>query len=79
MALAVELRHAGLSAEVDLAGRGLKGQLKHADRIGARRVADPRGRRQRRSCATCGAASSAPVDPGNLVDEMTGGGVVSER
>ena len=38
MALAVELRHAGLSAEVDLAGRGLKGQLKHADRIGARRV-----------------------------------------
>ena len=38
MALAVELRHAGLSAEVDLAGRSLKGQLKHADRIGARRV-----------------------------------------
>ena len=38
MALAIELRHAGLSAEVDLAGRGLKGQLKHADRIGARRV-----------------------------------------
>ena len=38
LALAGELRHAGLSAEVDLAGRGLKGQLKHADRIGARRV-----------------------------------------
>ena len=37
-ALAGELRRAGLSAEVDLAGRGLKGQLKHADRIGARRV-----------------------------------------
>ena len=33
-----ELRRAGLSAEVDLAGRGLKGQLKHADRVGARRV-----------------------------------------
>ena len=38
MALATELRHAGLSAELDLAGRSLKGQLKHADRIGARRV-----------------------------------------
>src|SRR5215213_5682578 len=30
MALAVELRHAGVSVEVDLAGRSLKGQLKHA-------------------------------------------------
>jgi histidyl-tRNA synthetase len=38
LALATELRRAGLSAELDLAGRGLKGQLKHADRIGARRV-----------------------------------------
>jgi histidyl-tRNA synthetase len=38
LTLASELRHAGLTAEVDLAGRGLKGQLKHADRIGARRV-----------------------------------------
>jgi histidyl-tRNA synthetase len=38
LALAIELRHAGLSAEVDLAGRGLKGQLKHANRVGARHV-----------------------------------------
>jgi len=38
MALTVELRHAGLAAELDLAGRGLKGQLKQADRVGARRV-----------------------------------------
>ncbi len=38
MAMAGELRHAGLSVEVDLAGRSLKGQLKHADRIGARCV-----------------------------------------
>jgi len=32
------LRGAGLSAELDLAGRGLKGQMKQADRIGARRT-----------------------------------------
>jgi histidyl-tRNA synthetase len=38
MALAGELRHAGISVEIDLAGRGLKGQLKHANRIGAGRV-----------------------------------------
>jgi histidyl-tRNA synthetase len=36
--LARELRQAGLSVEFDLAGRAQKGQLKHADRIGARRV-----------------------------------------
>jgi histidyl-tRNA synthetase len=35
MELVTQLRHAGLSAELDLAGRSLKGQLKHADRMGA--------------------------------------------
>jgi len=34
-----ELRRVGLSAELDAAGRSLKGQMKHADRIGARKVA----------------------------------------
>jgi histidyl-tRNA synthetase len=37
--LAVEARRAGLQAQQELAGRSLKGQLKHADRIGARYVA----------------------------------------
>jgi len=32
-------RRAGLQAQLELAGRSLKGQLKHADRIGARYVA----------------------------------------
>jgi histidyl-tRNA synthetase len=70
--LAVELRHAGLSAEVDLAGRGLKGQLKHADRIGARRVLilEADGSAQLRDMET---GEQHAVDPGNLVDEMTGG------
>jgi histidyl-tRNA synthetase len=34
-----EARRAGLSAQMELAGRSLKGQLKHADRIGSRYVA----------------------------------------
>jgi histidyl-tRNA synthetase len=72
MALAVELRHAGLSAEVDLAGRSLKGQLKQADRVGARRVLilEADGSAQLREM---GSGEQRPVDTANLVDEMTGG------
>ena len=72
MALAVELRHAGISAEVDLAGRGLKGQLKHANRIGARRVLilEADGSAQLRDMES---GEQRPADPGKLVDEMRGG------
>jgi histidyl-tRNA synthetase len=72
MALTVELRHAGISAELDLAGRVLKGQLKHADRLGARRVLilEADGGAQLRDMAT---GEQRPVDAANLVDEMTGG------
>ena len=38
-ALADEARRAGLNAQLELAGRSRKGQLKHADRLGARYVA----------------------------------------
>ena len=37
--LANDARRAGLRAQLELAGRGLKRQLKHADRLGARYVA----------------------------------------
>ena len=72
MALAVELRHAGLSAEVDLAGRSLKSQLKHANRLGARRVLilEADGSAQLRDMST---GEQRPADPGKLLDEMTGG------
>jgi histidyl-tRNA synthetase len=72
MALATELRHAGLSAEIDLAGRGLKGQLKHADRIGARRVLilEADGSAQMRDMAS---GEQRSADTANLIDEMTGG------
>jgi histidyl-tRNA synthetase len=69
LTLARELRHAGLSVEVDLAGRGLKGQLKHADRIGARRVVilEADGSAQLRDMAT---GEQRPVDPARLLDEL---------
>ncbi|MGN6257919.1 MAG: histidine--tRNA ligase [Solirubrobacterales bacterium] len=73
MALATELRHAGLSVEVDLAGRGMKGQLKHANRIGARQVLilEADGSAQLRDMET---GEQRPADPGNLVEEMKGEG-----
>jgi histidyl-tRNA synthetase len=72
MALVTELRHAGLTAEVDLAGRGLKGQLKHADRLGARRVLilEEDGSAQLRDMAS---GEQRQADIGRLIEEMTGG------
>jgi histidyl-tRNA synthetase len=70
LALAIELRHAGLSAEVDLAGRGLKGQLKHANRIGARHVLifEADGSLQMRDMET---GEQRPVAPNHVLDELS--------
>jgi histidyl-tRNA synthetase len=71
LVLATELRHAGLTAEIDLAGRGLKGQLKHADRIGARRVLilDPDGSAQLRDMQS---GEQRPIDPAGLIEAIGG-------
>ena len=71
LALAGELRRAGLTAELDLAGRGLKGQLKHADRIGARRVLilEADGSAQLRDMQS---GEQRPVDPAELVEAIGG-------
>ncbi|MEZ5078143.1 MAG: histidine--tRNA ligase [Solirubrobacterales bacterium] len=72
MVLVAELRNAGLAAEVDLAGRGLKGQLKHADRIGARRVLilEADGTAKLRDMES---GEQRAVETANLIEEMTGG------
>jgi histidyl-tRNA synthetase len=69
MTLAGELRHAGIAVEVDLAGRGLKGQLKHADRIGARSVVilEEDGTAQLRDMAS---GEQRPVEAARLIDEI---------
>jgi histidyl-tRNA synthetase len=71
MTLAAELRQAGLSAEIDLAGRGLKGQLKHADRLGARRVLilESDGSAQLRDMSS---GEQRPVEPGSALEELVG-------
>jgi histidyl-tRNA synthetase len=72
MALATELRHAGIAAELDLAGRSIKGQFKHADRLGVDVlvVIDESGGGQLRDMSS---GEQRPVDLANLVDEITGG------
>jgi histidyl-tRNA synthetase len=71
VALLNEFRHAGIAAEVDLAGRGEKGRLKHANRIGAKYVVflDESGAQLR----DMDSGEQRAVDPGNLVAEMSGG------
>jgi histidyl-tRNA synthetase len=71
LVLASELRHAGLTAELDLAGRGLKGQLKHADRIGARRVLilEADGSAQLRDMES---GEQRLIDPAGLIDAIGG-------
>jgi histidyl-tRNA synthetase len=71
LVLAGELRKAGLSAELDLGGRGLKGQLKHADRIGARRVLilEAEGAQLR----DMSSGEQRTVSTENLIEEITGG------
>jgi histidyl-tRNA synthetase len=71
VALTAELRKAGVAAEFDLAGRGSKGQLKHADRIGARFVVflDADGPARVRDMDS---GEQRELDPARLVAELTG-------
>jgi histidyl-tRNA synthetase len=73
MALATELRRAGVTAQFDLAGRGAKGQLKHANRIGARFVIflDTNVAIQLRDMQS---GEQRPVEADRLIEEISGGG-----
>jgi histidyl-tRNA synthetase len=69
-ALAAELRRAGLAAQADLSGRGLKGQLRHADRIRARRVVileEDRSAKVREMDS----GAQRPIDPARAVEELS--------
>jgi len=69
LALANELRHAGLVANLDLAGRSLKGQLKQADRAGARHtvILEGDGRATMRDMES---GDQREVDVARLPDEL---------
>jgi histidyl-tRNA synthetase len=69
MALVTDLRRSGLSAETEMAGRSLKGQLKHADRIGARYavILDEGGSAQLRDMTS---GEQRAVDPAKVAEEI---------
>jgi histidyl-tRNA synthetase len=71
LTLAGELRRAGLAVELDLAERSLKGQLKHADRVGARRTAilEADGSIQLRDMSS---GEQRPVEAAGLAEEIGG-------
>jgi histidyl-tRNA synthetase len=64
----LDARNQGLRAQMELTGRSLKGQLKHADRLGARFVAivGPDGIQLRDPRA----GTQEPVDPGQLIVQL---------
>jgi histidyl-tRNA synthetase len=69
LALAAELRHAGLRAELDLGGRGLKGQMRHADRLGAPNalILDESGSIQLRDMSS---GKQREIEVAELVEEL---------
>jgi histidyl-tRNA synthetase len=72
LAIVTELRRAGLRAELDLAGRGLKGQMKQADRVGARHavILDEDGTAALRDMSS---GEQRDVDPARLAEELAAG------
>jgi histidyl-tRNA synthetase len=68
-ALVRELRGAGLRAELDLGGRSVKGQMKQADRVGARAaiVIDDDGTAQLRDMSS---GEQRPVELARVSDEL---------
>jgi histidyl-tRNA synthetase len=69
LALVTELRRAGLRADLDLAGRGMKGQMRQADRAGARHavILDSGGSLRLRDMRS---GEQRQVAPERLVEEL---------
>jgi histidyl-tRNA synthetase len=72
LSLVTELRRAGLRAELDLAGRGLKGQMRHADRLGAAHavILDAEGGAQLRDMRS---GEQRQVELSRVVEELAAG------
>jgi histidyl-tRNA synthetase len=70
LALVTTLRRAGLRAELDLAGRSMKGQMRQADRVGARHaVILEDGRAALRDMSS---GEQRAVDPGRVAEDLAG-------
>jgi histidyl-tRNA synthetase len=69
LALVTELRRAGLRADIDLAGRSMKGQMRQADRVGAGHtvILDADGSAQLRDMRS---GEQREVDAAHVVEEL---------
>ena len=70
LALVTELRRAGIPADLDLAGRALKGQMKQADRVGAR-YALILGEDAKANLRDMDSGEEREVDPATLVETLS--------
>ena len=70
LTIAVELRRAGVAADLDLAERSIKGQMKQANRIGAAKavILEEDGSAQLRDMGT---GEQGPVDPAKVLEEIS--------
>jgi histidyl-tRNA synthetase len=73
LTIVTELRRTGLRAELDLAGRGMKRQMKQADRVGARHavILDEDGVAALRDMRT---GDQREVDPSRVAEEIAAAG-----
>jgi histidyl-tRNA synthetase len=69
LALATELRRAGVAADLDLAQRSAKGQMKQADRAGARYALILEGGKATMRDMSSG--EQRQIDPARAVEELT--------
>ncbi len=70
LTLVTELRRAGLSADLDLAGRAIKGQMKQADRVGARHALILAGE-GKATLRDMSSGEEREVDPATLVETLS--------
>jgi histidyl-tRNA synthetase len=70
LALVTELRRAGVPADLDLAGRAMKGQMKQADRVGARYALILSGD-AKATLRDMDSGEEREVDPATLVDTLS--------
>jgi histidyl-tRNA synthetase len=69
LALVTELRRAGIAADLDLADRAIKGQMKQADRLGARHALILSGGDQA-TLRDMGSGAEREIDPARLTEEI---------
>jgi histidyl-tRNA synthetase len=69
LALVTELRRAGIAADLDLAERAIKGQMRQADRLGARHALIFSGG-DRATLRDMGSGAEREIDPDRLAEEI---------